>query len=152
VRVHGGQEAVTEFHGGAEEVFLGTGNPGGLDAADTGNDIADILRVREEVGLIVGREIVLKRLPGEDKFIVFDVQIGGCWADENCLVNPGHGGHWLERRDLTLTGLVSNQTAYSRRLDLFRLERAYGRIKRTRERPLLFRGRGERWRYGESKG
>lgn len=103
MRVHGSQEPVTELHGSAEEVFLGTGNPSGLDATDTGNDIAGILRVREEVGLVVGRgEIVLKRLPGEDEFIVFDVQVSGSWADDNCLVNPGHGGgHWLQKRDLT---------------------------------------------------
>lgn len=122
MRIHSDQEPITELHGGTEEVFLGTGNPSGLDAADTGNNIAGILRVREEVGLVVGRgEIVLKRLPGEYEFIVFDVQFGGSWADDNCLVNPGHGGgHWLEEtrsdRQTYRTGFESNrlpQTARS---------------------------------------
>lgn len=111
MRVHSGQEPVTKLHGGTEEVFLGTGNPGGLDAADTGNDIAAILRVREEVGLVVRREIVLKRLPGEDEFVVFDIQIGRYWADDNRLVNPES---WWSlagetRSDTHRTGFESNR-------------------------------------------
>lgn len=74
MRVHGGQEAITEHGGPGEDILAGIAFPVGLQSAYEGDEVRGRLGMRAEVDLVRARKVVVEAFPGLGQFVVFDVE------------------------------------------------------------------------------